>query len=445
MKGSAFKSHSIKSRLLLSSILWIIPIVLLVAILIPRAINDHLHRNVKTQIDLLIDIIEENITIDDNNKLMFDYKMPDPRFRKPHSGLYWQITSSDEQLLSRSLWNEPIVNVDDTQKLGPNNNDSLIFLERKVFIDGYSSPVVILIGRDSASIEATTEKLMKEVWMILAVFVLCLIAIITVQIGWAIRPLVTLQDELEKLKNGQANSLSGRFPSEVSPLVESLNTLVFHYQDLLERAQNHAGNLSHAMKTPLSIFKNLVKKVPEHERAEWDKPLGDMQHYIDYHLNRARMAGSPNILSVSSCPAERVDDMELAFDKVYSEREIVLVNELDTDLKVAVERQDLDEMLGNLIENAYKWAKSVIIVSSTQQRENEIVISIEDDGPGVPEDKLDEITKRGFRLDETTPGTGLGLNIVAEMAHSYRGNLDFVKGSRGGLKAQLTLRIVSQQ
>lgn len=433
-------SHSIKSRLLISSVLWLVPIVLLVAILIPKAINEHLHRNVKTQIELLLDVMEENLTVDSTGNLSFPHKMSDPRFRKPHGGLYWQISTPDTQLLSRSLWNQSIVETG-SERIGP-NQDRLIYIERKVFVDGYPSPVILFIGRDSAPIEKTTKALMADVWLILLIFILCLVAIITVQTGWAIRPLVALQGELDKLKHGEVESLTGHFPSEVSPLVDSLNTLVFHYQDLLERAQNHAGNLSHAMKTPLSIFKNLVKRVPEQERPEWDKPLNDMEHYIDYHLNRARMAGSHNILSVSSCPAERVDAMELAFDKVYSERSIILVNELDSAIRVAVERQDLDEMLGNLIENAYKWATSVITVTSKYQGKDEVIIKIEDDGPGVPPDKMDEITQRGFRLDETTPGTGLGLNIVAEMAHSYRGSLSFETGSKGGLIAVLALKTV---
>ncbi|RTR39553.1 ATP-binding protein [Shewanella canadensis] len=438
MQNNTLATRSIKSRLLLSSIIWLLPVVLLVAILIPQVINEHLHRNVKTQIDLLIDLMEENLALTEEGALAFEHKMPDPRFRKPYGGLYWQITTPTSQLLSRSLWNEPVVNNEQT-RVGP-KGETLIYIERQVFLEGYPSPISILVGRDNNPIAMTTQKLMKDVWLIFMVFILCLIAIITVQVGWAIRPLVSLQEELEKLKNGEVTSLTGRFPLEVSPLVESLNTLVFHYQDLLERAQNHAGNLSHALKTPLSIFKNLVKKVPETERAEWDKPLNDMQHYIDYHLGRSKMAGSPNILSVSSCPAERVDAMEQAFNKVYSERGIVLVNELDNALYVAVERRDLDEMLGNLIENAYKWANSVISVSLAKGINDEVTIIIEDDGPGVPENKLNEITQRGYRLDETTPGTGLGLNIVAEMAHSYRGKVGFEAGVRGGLKACLTLR-----
>ncbi|MDF5144332.1 ATP-binding protein, partial [Vibrio parahaemolyticus] len=198
--------------------------------------------------------------------------------------------------------------------------------------------------------------------------------------------------------------------------------LLFHYQELLERARNHAGNLSHALKTPLSVLKNEVQTLEPEAQSRLRAPINQIQDHIDYHLGRARMAGSMNILSVKSNPAERVDAISMAFDKVYASRSITLINELDSELNVAVEQTDLDEMLGNLLENGYKWANSMIRVHSSQDKEN-IHIIIEDDGPGIPKEKLSQVIKRGVTLDETTPGSGLGLNIVREMAHSYRGQL----------------------
>lgn len=147
-----------------------------------------------------------------------------------------------------------------------------------------------------------------------------------------------------------------------------------------------------------------------------------------------------NILSVKSNPAERVDAISMAFDKVYASRDISLINELDSELNVAVEQTDLDEMLGNLLENAYKWANNMIRVHSSQDKDN-IHIIIEDDGPGIPKEKLSQVIKRGVRLDEATPGSGLGLNIVSEMAHSYRGQLTLEASALGGLKASLVLHL----
>jgi signal transduction histidine kinase len=131
----------------------------------------------------------------------------------------------------------------------------------------------------------------------------------------------------------------------------------------------------------------------------------------------------------------------MAFDKVYAANEVTMINELDSEIEVAVEKTDLDEMVGNLLENSYKWASSIIRVHSNELDDGNIELVIEDDGQGIPEEKLEQVTKRGVRLDETTPGTGLGLNIVNEMAHSYRGSLTLSKSSMGGLKASLVLKL----
>jgi len=130
----------------------------------------------------------------------------------------------------------------------------------------------------------------------------------------------------------------------------------------------------------------------------------------------------------------------MAFDKVYAYREVDLINEIDSDLDVAVEDTDFDEMIGNLLENAYKWSNSIIRVHSRDSSDNGIEIIVEDDGPGIPDEKLETVIQRGVRLDETTPGTGLGLNIVNEMAHSYRGKLTLNRSSMGGLKATLLVK-----
>ena len=250
-----------------------------------------------------------------------------------------------------------------------------------------------------------------------------------------------MQRELALLKSGEQSSLDETYPREVSPLVRDLNALIFHYQELLERARNHAGNLSHALKTPLSVLKNEVTQLPKEQQKHLIAPVNQIQSHIDYHLGRARMAGSMNILAVKAPVSKRVDAISLAFDKVYADRNVILINELDTALEVSVDPVDLDEMVGNLLENGYKWAKSIIRVYSESLESDMVKIYIEDDGPGISENDLEKVIQRGVRLDETTPGSGLGLNIVSEIAHSYRGNLQLEKGKMGGLKATLTLKL----
>jgi signal transduction histidine kinase len=281
-----------------------------------------------------------------------------------------------------------------------------------------------------------------QLWIILCALFVGILAFIVVQVHWSLRPLNRLQRELKSLETGDKQSIEGHFPKEVSPLVSDLNALIFHYQDLLNRARNQSGNLSHSIKTPLSVLKNQVGELPERQRAPLMQSISQLQHHIDYHLSRAKTAGSMNILSAKSRPSERIDAISKAFDKVYAHREVLLVNELDSSLEVAVEKSDLDEILGNLVENAYKWADSLVRVYSAQSG-NRITIYVDDNGPGIEQSQIANITKRGYRIDEQTPGSGLGLNIASEMAHSYRGSLNFSQSSMGGLSVALVLVVAS--
>ncbi len=206
----------------------------------------------------------------------------------------------------------------------------------------------------------------------------------------------------------------------------------------MHRARNHAGNLSHSIKTPLSVLNNQVAELSDPSREDLMHSIKQVQSQIDYHLSKARMAGSMNILSVKSNPSERIDAISSAFDKVYSSRNLVLVNELDHDFEVAIEQTDLDEILGNVVENAYKWATTLIRIHAVVEQDS-LTLFIDDDGIGIAHDQLNDIVKRGYRLDESTPGSGLGLNIVSEMVHSYRGDLSFDRSNLGGLRVILKL------
>jgi signal transduction histidine kinase len=266
-----------------------------------------------------------------------------------------------------------------------------------------------------------------------------ILGLIWLQVSWSLWPLRRLQQNLKQVRDGKTGELTGFYPAEIRPVVDDLNALLFHYQELLERARHHAGNLSHALKTPIAVLNNEVANLNEQEQSRLQPSLQQLQQYIDYHLGRARMAGASNILAAKTAPSNRVDAISMAMDKIYAERGVILVNELDSDMCVAIEKRDLDEILGNLIENSYKWAASLIRVHQPDLGNDKVCIVIEDDGPGIDEEALDNALKRGVRLDETTPGSGLGLNIVCELAHSYRGEIKLSRSQLGGLKATLTL------
>lgn len=435
------KQLSFRTRLMLAASLWIGALTLAAGITTPTLVNSYLVEDAKTQLQLVADEIIANLMVNGDGDLVLQRQISDPRYHRPYSGYYWTVTSKKQTLRSRSLWDKEITPFHKKSKqLTGANGEKLVSITQTVTIPDYRGSLTITIGIDEDPIEETLNKLIE--WLMLIQFILFigLLSFTFVQVNWSLRPLNKLKKELNTLEKGDQKALSNDYPKEITPLITDLNALLFHYQELLERARNHAGNLSHSLKTPLSVIKNKIAELPEDQQKPFEDNIAHLQQQIDYHLGRARMAGSMNILSVNANPSERVDAITAAFDKVYAHRELILVNELDSDLLVAVDSTDLDEMLGNLIENSYKWAASLIRVYG-QVDNDSLIITIEDDGKGVAQEKLDEIVKRGVRLDESTPGSGLGLNIVAEMAHSYRGELFFEKSSMGGLKAILRLNL----
>ncbi|OCH18969.1 MULTISPECIES: ATP-binding protein [unclassified Aliivibrio] len=441
-----FKKLSLKSRLLLAAAFWLSAMILAAGVGIPKLVSDYLVQDTKDQLSLSMDEITANIEVDSEGKLIMPSRLSDPRFNQPYSGIYWTIKTKGNELRSRSLWDKKLTFEEDSLSINTKvkgaNNEELIYVQKNIYLPEIKQPITITIGLDEDPLEKTLHQLTGQLWVILGLLFSGVLFLIGIQVSWSLRPLAKMQSELVMLRKGEQQALSQHYPQEIAPLVSDLNALLFHYQELLERARHHAGNLSHSLKTPLSVLKNELSYLTEEEKARLSIPIDQLQEHIDYHLGRARMAGAMNILSVATSPSERIDAISMAFDKVYAEREILLINELDTDSKITVDKTDLDEMLGNLLENSYKWAHSMIRVHASIPVNNQISIIIEDDGCGIPIEKFEHVLKRGFRLDESTPGTGLGLHIVNEMAHSYRGSLALDKSPMGGLKATLTFPLV---
>ncbi|EGA64421.1 ATP-binding protein [Vibrio brasiliensis] len=440
-KRPLLKRLSLKSRLVLAAIVWLTAMVIAVGVSVPNQVFNYMVDDTKSQLTIYMDEISASLEADETGNLSLTTNLSDPRFNRPYSGLYWSAKTEKELLRSRSLWDKKITtDKKDKDYLGA-RNEKLIYIKTTLYYPDYDGPIDVIIGIDEQPIEDTVGSLMGQLWIILALLYLGVLAVIFLQVQWSLSPLTKMHKELSQLRSGDKTRLDQDYPKEVAPVVSDLNALVFHYQELLERARHHAGNLSHALKTPLSVLKNEISSLDNQTQSLLQPPVDQIQSQIDYHLGRARMAGSKNILSVRANPSQRVDAISMAFDKVYAQRGVTLINELDSDIDVAVDKTDLDEMVGNLLENAYKWSDSIIRVHSESKDNDDIEIIVEDDGPGIPDQDIKQAVERGVRLDETTPGTGLGLNIVSEMAHSYRGKLTLSRSSMGGLKAVLSLKL----
>ena len=257
-------------------------------------------------------------------------------------------------------------------------------------------------------------------------------------------PIAQLRERLADVHEGRAPRLSGDYPAEVQPLVTDLNALLDARDASIARAQARAGDLAHGLKTPLALLGHEAAqaRAAGHTAlaATLETEIDRMRRQIDYHLAQARAAAAGPAGHARTRVADCVDGLLRAMSRVHADRRLTIDRALDAAHIVRVERQDLDEMLGNLLDNAFKWAASTIRLSSRVTGER-VIVAVEDDGPGVTADKRDAVLKRGVKADEAAPGSGLGLAIADDLARLYGGSLELEAGRDGGLRAVLTLPV----
>jgi len=271
-----------------------------------------------------------------------------------------------------------------------------------------------------------------------AVVMACGVAIVSS----ALAPFRRLRAQLPEIRDGRRRIISGPYPNEVQPLIDDLNTLLEQRERAVQRAQAKAGDLAHGLKTPLAILAQEGQRAVQGGHAKLAEVLlqqvGRMHRQIEYHLAQARAAASGNAPGLNCSVVESADALNRTLQRLYAEREFSFCIEVPEDHFVRVQREDLDEMLGNLLDNACKWARSRVALSS-HAKGGEILIAVEDDGCGINPELRESVLGRGTRLDEATPGSGLGLAIVREIVELYGGSISLDTSSMGGLKVRLEL------
>jgi signal transduction histidine kinase len=263
---------------------------------------------------------------------------------------------------------------------------------------------------------------------------------------WQVRsgfsPIDQLRSRLTAVRTGKARRIDGAYPTEVQPLVEDLNTLLDHRDQAVARAVAKAGDLAHGLKTPLAILAQEADRAIAAGHDELahgiTQQVDRMRRQIDYHLAHARAAASGASTGMRSSVAESAEGLARTLQRLYADRGIVIDLRIATDHSVRTGREDLDEMLGNLLDNACKWTRSQVVVSSASN-DGHVVISVDDDGRGVAAEMRDQVLRRGVRADEASPGTGFGLSIVRDLAELYGGSITLDSAPLGGLRARLQL------
>jgi signal transduction histidine kinase len=300
----------------------------------------------------------------------------------------------------------------------------------------------LLVAGDTDTMKSDISAFRNSVIRWLGGLAVLLAVGIALLMRWGFRPLRQVRDDLRKIRDGDIKHLEGDYPSEIEPLVADLNALVDSNREIVERARTHVGNLAHALKTPLAVLQNETENAPGPLAAKVAEQTQIMRSQVEHHLNRAQIAAQTNVLGVVTPVEPAVSALARVMAKVHRDRDIAIEVDVAPQLRFRGEKHDLEEMAGNLLDNACKWAATRVRISARRdesERRPFLTLAFEDDGPGLPPEGRSAALSRGTRLDETKPGSGLGLSIVAELARVYGGKLSLESAALGGLSAQLTL------
>lgn len=443
---------SLARRMGLIAAAWIIVLLLGGGIALERTLVNQVEENFDEQLDVQLTAMITSAEIDPMGEVWFERSLGNQRFFEPNSGLYWQISGEDyDPYPSRSLWDRtldlrgPVVEGDDFDS-GVRFYDSNQFEDEPLRI---AERTLILPGSDTrwtfAVASATQERdaQIKRVRSILiasfAALGLGLIVMALLQIRYGLSPLRRVRAAIQKLRTTGENRITEPLPTEVQPLVEEVNALLAHTERQAEEARRHAGNLAHALKTPLTVLTNAATARSKDLSNAVFRETRTMQRHVDHHLARARAVGRRAVGQARTNVLESAEAVRRAVERLYPEGRLDIAG--NKNAMVAIERQDLDEILGNLIENAAKYGGGSVFVTIDHEPGSPLCrIWIEDDGRGIPEAERSHIFDRGARLDTDKPGTGLGLAIVRDVTEIYGGSVELDESEDlGGLLVELRL------
>jgi len=394
---------------------------------------------------VLLEGVVAGTTVGDDGRLDLSLQLGEPRFDQPFSGWYWQISDGEQPVRrSSSLWAQALIlphpegeEMVLAEVPGP-SDQTLRVLIRSILLPGQDQRYWYAVAGDESELRGPKNRFDRLLAFTLAMLFAGVLAAILIQVRFGLQPLFRIQRALSAIRSGESRRLEGAYPSEIQPLAHELNALIDHSETLIERAQTHVGNLAHGLKTPLSVLANEARENASSFGGLVDRQTTLMRQQVDHHLSRARAAATSSILGARSEVAPVLDDLKRTLERIYLERGIKIEVDCPAKLIFRGARHDLEEMLGNLMDNACKWAQSNVRVQVVRQGER-LALTIEDDGDGLPRSKRDEVLQRGRRLDESVPGTGLGLSIVVDLASLYGGSFALDDAALGGLSAKLSL------
>jgi signal transduction histidine kinase len=453
------RANSLAVRLFLWATAWTVVILIITGIALSTLYRHAVERAFDRRLDVYLRTLVAAVASPEESGDKFPQSIGEPLFELPLSGWYWQVTRLDtktpEVHSSRSLWyaNLPRLrpekaNADTEYRQGyapgPEDQD-LRLVERNIDL-GADGRFLIAVAGDASEIDDETHSFDRAIIITFTALTMALLLTTALQVRFGLAPLTRISESLAAIRSGRAERLQGEFPVEIAPLARETNALIDANREIVERARTHVGNLAHALKTPISVIVNEASaRGGEPFALKVLEQTDIMRDQVGRQLERARLAARSGVARALVDVPPVVTALARTMEKVHRDREIAIDVDVPEHARFRGEQQDLEEMVGNLVDNGCKWAQSRVaieVVTDQAQADDDrgrVRIIVDDDGPGLSPAEREQVALRGQRLDETKPGSGLGLSIVVELARLYGGALTLGTAPIGGLRAELAL------
>jgi signal transduction histidine kinase len=454
------RANSLALRLFLSATACIVVILAGMGLVLSSLYQDTVERSFDRRLDVYLRTLVSDLATPEEPGDKFPQSLGEPAFELPLSGWYWQVTRTDktppEVRTSRSLWDAKLPQLDEAESTpnligtrqgyvqGP-EDQKLRLLERPVDL-GDDGRFTVVVAGDALEIDEEVRSFNGALFFTFAILTVGLLLTTMFQVRFGLAPLARISQSLAAIRSGTAERLDGEFPVEIAPLARETNALLESNREIVDRARTHVGNLAHALKTPLSVIVNEAT-------GRGDDPLaikvreqaGLMSDQITRHLERARIAARATMIGTATEVPPVVTALARTMEKIHRDRDVAIDIDALRPARFRGERQDLEEMVGNLVDNACKWANARVAIEVVPEPAvpptavPRVRVIVDDDGPGLSPGERAQVAQRGERLDESKPGSGLGLSIVVELAQLYGGRLILGTAPIGGLRAELVL------
>lgn len=443
---------SLTGRLLFISLAWLVIALTLGGYLISNAFRSHVEEELDSRLGQTLDVMVGMSDFDGQGNIVFSRDLSDQRFDEPYSGWYWQVSAEGEEpYRSRSLWDQaldlnlggPAFTGATFEAEGPGGRRIRVMV-RDIILPGSERVFRYAVAGDASEMRAHIARFDRIILWSLGILGTGIILAMFLQLAIGLSPLREVRKGLSEIRTGSARRLSRDCPPEIEPLVNEMNAVLAHNETLIERARTQIGNLAHALKTPLTVLTNETSSSPNSRLGQAvEKQIATIRRHVDYHLARARAMGHARHIRARTQVGKSAKSVARTVQRLYRDKDLKIQFDIERGLKFLGERQDLEEILGNLVDNAAKWGKGKVRISGRRlppsSRGAQFMLSVEDDGPGIQDPKHSRALERGKRLDDSVPGSGLGLAIVRDLAKLYGGRVKLARSPLGGLKVEVLL------